>query len=70
MPLGTKWKIVFETTDPLGERFVEGAIIDTIGTDDEDNPIVKKIKVDCLKELTDEEYKAHDEMMEKMQDGG
>jgi hypothetical protein len=60
MPLGTEWTIRFKTSQPLGETFVEGVIIECIGMDEDGTPMVKDIHVTCLKELTDAEYTKHD----------
>ncbi len=66
MPLGTLFVVTLETTEPVGDVFIEGVIVDGLGkTEDDGGNITKNIKVSCLKELTDEEYKKHDEEKKK-----
>jgi hypothetical protein len=60
MPLGTEWTVKFKTSQPLGESFIERMIIEGIGTEEDGTPMVRGIKVTCLKELTDTEYIKHD----------
>lgn len=66
MAIGTKWRVEFETTEGMGNSFLEGAISDMIGTDENDKLITKNIKVTCLKEFTEREYKEHDKEIRKM----
>ena len=51
MPLGTKWKVEFETTEPVGDQGIEDATREFLGTDDKYETIVKNIKVVCLKKV-------------------
>lgn len=66
MPLGTKWRIELETTEPVGDLFIEGIIIDGLGQNEMDGGnITKSVKVKCLKEITEEQYKKRDEEQKK-----
>ena len=49
MPLGTKWRVEFETTESVGDQGVESATREFLGTGSDYEPIVKNIKVVCLK---------------------
>lgn len=70
MPLETKWRVEFETIEPIGDVFIEGVIMDGVGKIYDSNKyIAENIKVTCLRELTKKEYKKYDEEMENWRKG-